>query len=128
MTTPGDRELLTLVERFFTAYNDMDLDTFGSLLADDVHFEHHNRFRGQGREPLLASVRDIESKMPDRRFGKVTRWAVHGDTVYAEHGWQATPVITEPSWGWQAGVPTSMDVVSVFVFDGGRIKEWSDYG
>jgi ketosteroid isomerase-like protein len=36
MTTTADHDLLQLVERFFTAYNEMDLDAFRGLLADDV--------------------------------------------------------------------------------------------
>lgn len=97
-------------------------------MTDDIHFEHHNRFQGKGREALLGSIRDIQVKLPDRRFGKSTRWAVNGDVVYAEHDWSATPAVTDEAWGWEAGVGTLMDVVSVFVFEGSRVKEWSDYG
>ena len=128
MTKAPENDLLALVDRFFTAYNDMDLDTFASLLTDDIHWEHHNRFLGKGAEPLVQSIRDIHAKLPNRRFGEVTRWSATDDTIYTEHDWTATPVESDPSWGWEAGIETSMDCVSVFVFEGGRIKEWSDYG
>jgi hypothetical protein len=76
----------------------------------------------------VQSVRDIQAKLPDRRFGEITAWAVNGNRVYAEHGWSATPAESDPSWGWKAGVPTSMDACSTFVFQVGRITEWADYG
>ncbi len=51
-----------------------------------------------------------------------------GDSVYTEHDWRATPAESDPSWGWAAGEPTSMDAGSIFVFAAGRVKEWADYG
>ena len=128
MTQANEADLLSRVKRFFVAYNDMDMQTLRELLTDDVHWEHHNRFKGSGAVPLLQSIRDIQAKQPDRRFGDVTRWAVNGDTVYAEHGWTGTPAESDETKGWQAGVPRSMDCVSVLVLTGGRIREWSDYG
>ena len=128
MRDTREHKLLVIVERFFSAYNEMDLDTFAELLADDIRWEHHNRFSGNGAEPLLQSIKDIQAKLPDRRFGEITRWAVNRDTLYAEHGWSATPAESDAAWGWVAGVPTSMECLSVFVFEGGRVKEWSDYG
>lgn len=120
-------ELASLTDKFFTAYNELDLETFGGLLADDVHWEHHNRFKGKGRDPLLESVRDIAKKLPDRKFSPVSRWAVNGNVVHVEHQWSATPIENDDAWGWIAGVPTSMDAASVLVYSDGKIVEWSDY-
>ncbi|WP_371634101.1 nuclear transport factor 2 family protein [Streptomyces sp. NBC_01259] len=128
MTGTDERELLVIVERFFAAYNDMDLDSFANLLAEDIRWGHHNRFRGAGAAPLLRSIQEIHDKLPDRRFGEITRWAASDHTIYAEHSWTGTPAESDAAWGWQAGVPASMECVSVFVIEGGRVTEWSDYG
>lgn len=87
------------------------------LLTEDIHWEHHNRFQGAEKKPLLASIREIHAKLPDRRFGSVTCWAQNGDIIYPEHDWTATPVVTELAWGWEEGVATSMECVSVFVLE-----------
>ncbi|MGH3275388.1 MAG: nuclear transport factor 2 family protein [Streptosporangiaceae bacterium] len=128
MASKTEAELLAIVERFFTAYNEMDLGAFGSLLAADVRWEHHNRFQGNGRDALVTSVRAIQGKVPDRRFTEITRWAARGDTVYVEHGWSATPDVTDEAWGYEAGVATSKDIASVFVIEDELITKWSDYG
>ncbi len=128
MTNSHERDLIDLVEQFFTAYNEMDLDAFRALLTDDIKWGHHNRFQGEGADGLVQSIRDIQAKLPDRRFGNITNWAINGNRVYTEHDWQATPTESDPSWGWVAGEPTAMDACSIFVFDGGRVKEWADYG
>ncbi len=126
--THEDEDLITLVERFFKAYNDMDLDTFRALLTDDIKWGHHNRFQGEGADGLVQSIRDIQAKLPDRRFGEITHWAINANRVYTEHDWSATPAESDPSWGWEAGVPTSMEACSIFVVEDGRVKEWADYG
>jgi ketosteroid isomerase-like protein len=127
MATTSGSELLAIIERFYAAYNEMDLDTFGALVTEDVHWEHHNRFKGKGREPLLDSVRDTQAQLPVRRFGEITRWAANENVVYVDHLWSGTPAVDIEGWGWKAGVPMSMDCASVFVFEDGRVKEWSDY-
>ncbi len=128
MSETETTELVELVERFFHAYNDVDMDTLAALLTDDVHWEHHNRFTGDGREPLLSSIQQISDKMPDRHFSELSRWAVNGNVVFCEHRWFTVPLESDPNWGWEAGVPFSMDAASVFVVTDGLIVEWSDYG
>jgi hypothetical protein len=78
MRDTHEHELLVIVERFFSAYNEMDLDTFAEPLADDIRWGHHNRFSGTGAEQLLQSVKDIQAKLPDRRFGVAGVFAIAG--------------------------------------------------
>ena len=123
----NDTALLDTAKRFFEAYNDLDTNYLEGLLTENVHWEHHNRFKGSGREKLLQSIKDIADKVPGRTFAEPTRWAVNGEVVYLEHSWSGDPEVDLDAFGWKKGVPASLDVVSVFVFSGGKIVEWSDY-
>jgi ketosteroid isomerase-like protein len=120
--------LLEVANRYFDAYNTVDTATLEALLADDVHWEHHNRFKGKGRAELIESIKKIAESTPGRRFTRPTRWAAGDDLIYVEHQWHAVPVTPNEMFGWKAGVPFSMDCASVFVVKNGKIIEWSDYG
>jgi hypothetical protein len=124
---PND-ELLNILEAFRVAYNEVDIAGLEGLVAEDLHWEHHNRFKGHGRASFVQSVRDFADKTPGRYFAEPVRFAVNDQTVYIEHTWHATPAHSDPAWGWEKGVPTSMDTCSVFVVIDGLIAEFSDYG
>ena len=123
-----DDTIVVTAKRFFEAYNSMDTNHLEEILSENVHWEHHNRFKGDGREGLLQSIKDIAGKIPGRTFSGPKRWAVNGETVFIEHSWHGLPAVDLPAFGWTKGVPASLDVCSVFVFSGGKIVEWSDYG
>ena len=124
----SSEQLLKTVEAFRVAYNELDIPALESLVAEELHWEHHNRFKGHGRAGFVQSVRDFAAKTPGRYFAEPARFAVNGATVYVEHTWHAVPAHSDPAWGWEKGVPTSMDTCSVFVVEDGKIVEFSDYG
>ena len=119
--------LVATVNQFFQAYNTIDIKYLEGIISDDIHWEHHNRFKGQGKEALMQSIRDFAEKAPGRIFTEPTRWAVNGDSVFIEHKWHAVPASDLPLFGWTKGVPATLDCVSLFVFSAGKIVEWSDY-
>lgn len=47
---------MEVVKRFFQAYNEVDVDSLRLMLSDDLYFEHHNRFKGNGKEALLNPI------------------------------------------------------------------------
>ena len=121
-------ELLDLATRYFKAYDELDIAAMSELLADDIRWEHHNRFKGVGKADLLASIERIAGLAPDRRFGEIKRSASAGSTVFVEHGWSCTPREADVQRGWEAGKLFKMDVVSLVVVKQGKITEWSDWG
>lgn len=127
MSTNTTTPYYELTQRFFQAYNDMDLSVLETLLADDVRWGHRNRFSGSGRNELIKSFQDIQTVVPERQFGEILRSAESANIFYCEHRWDATPAVDDPSWGWKPGVPVFMDVVSVLTFEDGRIVAWVDY-
>jgi len=120
--------LLDMANQFFSAYNNCDTSALADLLADEVHWEHHNRFKGKGRAGLIRSINEIAETTPGRRFSEPTRWASGENLIYLEHRWHAVPTTANEMFGWKPGVPFCMDAVSVFVFEHDTIIEWSDYG
>ena len=126
MVIPEQSEVIDITERFFTAYNETDIDTLRTLFTDEVRWGRHNSgFMGNGREKLLQVIREIQTTVPDRCLGKTTRRAVTGNVVYTENLWSGTPVATAA--GFQAGVNVALDCASVFIVEGGRISEWTHY-
>lgn len=121
-------EILQAIEKFRIAYNSADVPTLEGLLSESVKWGHRNRFKGEGRAELLRSIAEFSDKAPGRYFANFGRTAVHDQVVFAEQTWHATPVNSDPAWGWEKGVPFSMETCSVFAFQGGRIVEWSDFG
>ncbi len=121
-------DLLRILEAFRVAYNEVDIQALETLVADNLHWEHHNRFKGHGRAGFVQSVRDFAEKTPGRYFAAPARFAVNEQTIYIEHTWHAVPAHSDPAWGWEKDVPVSMDTCSVFVIKDGKIVEFSDYG
>lgn len=117
-----------LVDEFFQAYNDMDIPTLERVLAPDVVWGHRNKFSGSGRDELIGSFKDIEARVPVRRFGELLRWAENGDLFVCEHQWFGVPAIDDPVWGWEKGVEFSMYAASFIVTKDGVITEWIDLG
>ena len=121
-------ELLEKADAFRVAYNDVDVQALETLVDPDVEWGHQNKFRGHGRADLIQSIHGFAKKMPGRYFDKPSRAAVDGQTVFREHEWHGVPVESDPTWGWEAGVPASMTTCSILVFSDGKIVEWTDFG
>jgi hypothetical protein len=121
-------KFLNLVEKFRVAYNSVDIPKLETLLAEDLRWGHHNKFKGTGRAGLILSIEEFARKLPGRYFEKPIRTAVNGQAVFVEQTWHATPLHSDPAWGWVAGVPTSMETCSVIVFENDMIIDWGDYG
>ncbi len=119
---------LKILEKFRAGHNEMDVPALESVLAEDVKWGHRNRFKGEGRSPLIASIREFSAKTPGRYFGAFGRVAINGNVVFVEQRWHAVPAADDAEWGWKTGVPFSMETCSVFVLSGDKILDWSDYG
>lgn len=120
-------QYLAFANRFFQAYNDVDTQTIRDLVSDDIHFEHHSRFSGQGKEKLLDQIQNFSKIIPGRYFTEPTRWAVNGDVIFVEHTAHGTPVADIAVFGWKAGESVAMDCCSLLVLKDGKIVEWSDF-
>ena len=120
-------ELLAKANLFFQAYNTTDIASLEDFVSEDVCWEHHNRFKGQGKESLMQSIGDFAAKVPSRYFSEPTRWAVNVETVFIEHKWHALPKVAVTSFGWTGGVPVTLDCLGLLVFSAGKAVEWSDY-
>ena len=120
-------DLLQLANRFFDAYNKVDIEALSILVSEDLHWEHHNRFKGSGKAGFLDSIRKFDKTVPGRYFAEITRWAANGETIYTEHKWHGTPAENMEAFGWKAGVATGFDCCAVLVVKSGVIVEFSDY-
>ena len=65
------KTIQSLDTQLFDAYNHCDLDTFGSLIADDIEFYHDKTGLSRGRPALVEAIRN-------NICGKVTRELVPG--------------------------------------------------
>ncbi|KIY00273.1 uncharacterized protein Z520_03958 [Fonsecaea multimorphosa CBS 102226] len=121
-------QLLAFVHRFCDAYNAKDLDALGSMMADDLRWEHHRQFKGEGKAQLLELSRKIIEIAPKRFVKPPIRWAVTGNAIFVEHTYYGTPVVDPGFFDWKAGVPFELAVCSIFVVEDGKLAEWSDFG
>ena len=118
---------LAFANRFFQAYNNVDSKTIAELVSEDVHFEHHGRFQGQGKGKLLEQVQNFSKMVPGRHYTEATRWAVNGNLIFIEHKAYGTPAVDVELFGWKEGEPVTMDCCTLLVLKNGKIVEWSDY-
>lgn len=120
-------QCLAFANRFFKAYNAVDVKTIAELLSDDVYWEHHGHFKGHAKESLLEQIQTFIKMIPGRCYAEISRWAVNGDIIFIEHKGGGTPVVDIETFGWKAGEPATMDFVTLLVLKDGKIVEWSDY-
>ncbi|NKQ54402.1 nuclear transport factor 2 family protein [Amycolatopsis sp. K13G38] len=123
-----ENSALEIAERFFDAYNRADTEAMGSLLADDLSFGHHNRFRGTGKAKMLATFSHFADQIPGRRYNPVLRFSAGPDFIFCEHTWTGVPKEDSTEWGWKAGEEFTGEVLTVLGFRDGLITEWYDYG
>ncbi len=121
--------LEALAAEFVQAYNAKDFDRLRGLLSATFYFQHHNRnFEITDPDEFVATLKQFASEfIPDRAFGTPSRVTSAGNTVVVEQPWSATPKVDIPGMG-SAGERLTLDLCSVFVFDGERIAAYHDYG
>lgn len=125
----GNQRTEALAAAFVQAYNDKDFVRLRELLAPDFYFQHHNRgFEITDPDEFVATLKQFASELiPDRAFGEPSRITSVGNTVVVEQTWSATARVDIPGMG-NAGERISLDLCSVFVFDGDQITAYHDYG
>jgi len=126
MTGP---QLSAVVERAVNAYNAKDFEKYEQCFTDNVCFRHHNRgYEITGRRQLVDFLTTTANDIfPDRQMGPATRLLEAGNTVVREQVWTGTPTVDVEGIGAQ-GHPATLEICSIYVFDGDRISEYHDYG
>lgn len=123
-------DLVGLVDKFLTAYNDKDFEAMGRMMTPDIDMAHYNRGAVfKGREELLAVFPAFAYDLaPDRAFSPALRVIVSGNMVVRESDFTATPVVDIPGFAAK-GEKLNLRLCSVFRFnDEGLIAEWKDHG
>jgi ketosteroid isomerase-like protein len=128
-STQQQADLTAVVERAVEAYNAADFDTYERYFTEDLHFCHHNRgFEFHGRKPFIDTLRTFAAELiPNRAFGAATRLVQAGNVVVREQSWGGTAIADVPGIAEQ-GQTFSLDLCTVYVFDGDRVSEYHDYG
>jgi hypothetical protein len=121
--------LESLAAEFVQAYNAKDFGRLRGLLSSTFYFQHHNRgFEITDPDEFVAILKQFAGDLiPDRAFGKPSRVSCAGNTVVVEQPWGATAKVDIPGMG-SAGERISLDLCSVFIFDGDKIAAYHDYG
>jgi hypothetical protein len=119
---------LEFVKNYIDAYNNMDWERIGSMVADDIHCEHHSRFKGHGKKWMLETMAKWAERAPGRRLGEITRWAENGDLFFWEHKWYAKLATDNETFEFTTGQEVEMELTTLFVIRNGLIVEMSDYG
>lgn len=78
--------ITALDKKLFDAYNTCDIETLGSLVADDLEFYHDKTGLAVGKQTFLVAIKN-------NICGKVTRELVPGTLeVYPIHGYGAVEI------------------------------------
>lgn len=122
-------DLAAVVEKAIEAYNAQDFDAYQEFFVEDLRFCHHNRgFEFADRAAFVDTLKMFAKDLvPDRLLGPAVRVTQNGNVVVREQAWNATAVADIPGIA-SAGETFSLDLCSVFVFDGDRVCEYHDYG
>lgn len=127
--TASDQQIEQLAEQYLDAYNRNDLDALEAILADDVHFVHHNRdVDYSGKETAMEMFRGAAGAFPGKSFSDRQTFRVSGDTAIIQHTWTCTPTIDAPNMGAQAGVPLSTELATFLTFRDGKLVGYHDFG
>jgi hypothetical protein len=128
-STQQQADLTAVVERAVEAYNAQDFDTYEQYFREDLRFCHHNRgFEFHGRKAFIDTLRTFASELiPDRAFAAATRLLQAGNVVVREQSWGGTAIADVPGIA-EKGQTFSLDLCTVYVFDGDRVSQYHDYG
>lgn len=117
-----------LADQYIDAYNRIDFDALGELLADDVHIIHHNRgVEVDGKEAALALYQGYGGAFPDRAFTDRRDVLVDGETAIVRHTWGGTAAADVPGWA-TTGEKVSLALTTFLTFRGGRLVSYEDFG
>jgi limonene-1,2-epoxide hydrolase len=121
--------LIAIVDAMVEAYNAKDFERFREHLSPMFYFRHHNRdFECHDRDQFIAILRQFASEfVPDRKFGPPHRVVGAGNVVVREQAWGGCARVDIPGMA-KAGEVLSLDLCTVYVFDGERVAEYHDYG
>lgn len=123
-----DAELTKLADSYVDAYNRVDLDALGALLADDVHIIHHNRgVEVNGREAAIALYEGYGQAFPDRQLADRTYSTIVDGQVLVQHTWSGTAAADVPGWA-SKGDKVSLQLSTFLHFKDGKLVDYHDYG
>lgn len=124
-----NRSLAAVVEQAIEAYNAKDFERYESFFAEDLHFCHHNRGHElHDRQSLVDTLRTFATSLiPDRQLGPAKHLVQEGNVVIRQQTWTGTAAVDVAGMA-AAGETVSLDLCSVFVFDGEVIAEYHDFG
>ena len=122
-------DLTAVIERAVEAYNAQDWDRYQQFFVEDLRFCHHNRgFAFDTRAELIDTLKVFAADLiPDRRLGPATRLVRNGNVVVREQPWSGTAAADVPGIAAE-GESFTLDLCTVYVFDGDRVREYHDYG
>lgn len=129
MTTERPADLTSLIEQVIEAYNAQDYERYAKYFAHDLYFCYHNHgIEFTERQQLVDALRKWATDLvPDRRLGEPTRVLATGNVVIREQAWSGTAIADVPGVA-QKDASVSVDLCSIYVFDGELISQWHDYG
>lgn len=108
MTHPN----LEIIDRFFAAYGDHDLDALGKVVAEDVQWHF------PGRNPLSGTKRGAKEVVAF--FDEMGKYKVRGEQ-YVSGVNDGAVIEGQRTWSVEDGVDYEMEWCVVWKFDGGRI-------
>jgi len=121
--------LTALADAFIAAYNAKDFVRCRGMLAIEFYFCHYNRnFEFHDPDAFIETLTQFATDLiPDRSFGPPLRVIESGNTVVLTHRWGGTARADIPGMAAK-GARLELDLCTLFVFDGGLISEYHDYG
>lgn len=129
MTNTNSTDLIDIVEGAIEAYNAKDFDKYESFFAEDLTFCHHNR-SGEinGRQSLVDMFRVFASDLiPDRKLGPAKLVVQDGNVVIRQQTWEGTAAADVPGMVAK-GETISLELCSVYTFDGSVVSSYHDFG
>jgi steroid delta-isomerase-like uncharacterized protein len=119
---------LAVAKSWIAAYNAKDFATLKTLMADNLHVEHHNRgVCFDGAETMLSTMRQFGELLPDRRFHSIRRQFAAGENVVTEMTWEATASVDIEGFA-KKGEVVKLELACVWTVRDGRVCDYHDYG
>ena len=122
---PSERPVPPVIERWMDAWNQADAEGMAALFTEKgVYQDFAFGARVEGKEGVASWVELTVQNIPDAR-GRVLDAFRVGDRAAVQWVFSGTPIRMGPVEG--TGKSFSVPVTSVFVLQGDRIHEVSDY-
>ena len=124
-----NNELKHIVEEFIQHYNALDVDKMLSLFTEDCIFENVSNSHGSmichGKSELRTIATEALTLFKNRKQ-TITNWVIANDKIAVEIDYAATLAIDLPN-GLKAGSPLNLKGVSIYEFEGNKIKRLVDF-